>query len=382
MKKLILTAFGMMTLAVFTCTIVQAQGKTDKWSDDDYDSFDDNQVNPGVWSAVVHTDRVYIQFAGFHWSNGATFPTSELGALPTDKPGTFVVKREPGTVTFNGSFTNDRGHGTYIFQADEAFRSYLATEGFKDMTEELMLHLFFTNINKQYLGYMKENGYNGISMSELKDLAYQNVNQKIMTGYLELFKKENYGKVSLDRIVELREHGVSPSFISSFHQMGYKTISLELAQELKDHGVNPDFVAEMKKLGGKDLSLEEAIELRDHGVSTEFVQGFRELGYTDVSLSKAVELRDHGVSIEFIREFQRLGYKDISPDQAQELRDHGVDPSFVSRFKGLGFGEISLNKAVELRDHGVTPDYIKKLQDKGFKNMSLDEYIRMRDVGM
>ncbi len=46
------------------------------------------QVNPGVWSAVVHTDRVYVQFAGFHWSNGTTFPISEMGSLPTEKPGT------------------------------------------------------------------------------------------------------------------------------------------------------------------------------------------------------------------------------------------------------------------------------------------------------
>ena len=125
-----------------------------------------------------------------------------------------------------------------------------------------MLHLFFTNINQEYFGYMKTNGYTGITMSELKDLAYQNVNQKVLTGYLELFKKENYGQVSLEKIIELREHGVSPSFVNSFHEMGYKDISLDKALELRDHGVNPEFIEEMKKAGANDISLDEAVELR------------------------------------------------------------------------------------------------------------------------
>ena len=381
MKKIILSAFSIVALTAIMYSSAQAQQKSSKSSDDDDMSWD-SRDNPGVWSAMIHEDRVYIQFGGLHWSSGSNFMVSELGALPTDKQGTFAVKREAGTVTFNGSFTNGRGHGTYLFEENASFKSFLAQEGFKDINEELMLHLFFTNINQEYFGYMKANGYTGITMSQLKDLAFQNVNLKVLTGYLDLFKKENYGKVSLEKIIELREHGVGPSFVNSFHEMGYKDISLDKALELRDHGVSPKFIEEMKKAGAKDISLDEAVELRDHGVSAEFIYGLKELGYGDISLEKARKLRDHGVSIEFIKEFMAMGYKDISPDRAQELRDHGVNPAFVSRIKELGFSDITLNKAVELRDHGVTADYIKKMQDKGLKNLSLDEYVRLRDSGM
>src|SRR5579872_1177699 len=270
MKKLLQT---MVYLAAFTFglwTSAAAQHRSNRSDDDDFN--DNFQDNPGVWSAVVYDDKVHIQFGGLHWSSSSTFMLNELGTLPADKPGTFVVKRDPGSVTFNGSFSNNRGHGTYLFVPDAAFTAYLGQEGFKDVSEELMLHLFFTNINKDYLGYMKQNGYDGLTLDQLKDLAFQNVNQKVMSGYLELFKQDGFGKVSVDQIIQLREHGVSPSFISSIHDLGYKNFSLDKAVELRDHGVSPDFISDIKKAGAADVTLDEAIGLRDHGVSVEFVR--------------------------------------------------------------------------------------------------------------
>jgi hypothetical protein len=86
----------------------------------------------------------------------------------------------------------------------------------------------------------------------LSDLANQNINRHILQQYFDLFNTENYGKVPLDKIVELREHGVNPAFVNSFHAMGYKDISLDKALELRDHGVNPDFIHSFKKLGVSD----------------------------------------------------------------------------------------------------------------------------------
>lgn len=309
--------------------------------------------NPGLWSAVIRSDHADIEFGGRHWNSSSTFPLSELGTLPTGKTGAFTVKRDAGTVTFNGAWEGNRGHGTYAFEKDPSFVSFLAQEGFSDVSEELMLHFFFTNINKAYFGYMKENGYTGITLSELKELAYQDMNQRVLTSYLEIFKKNNYGKVSIEMIVELREHGVSPAFIEGVRQMGYTDLSLETAKEMVDHGVSLDFITEMQKIGGRHLTLDEAIELVDHGVSASFVRELVELGYKDISLEKARELVDHGVSISFIRSFIQLGYKDISPDKAQELVDHGV-----------------------------SADYIKQMQAKGLKNLTLDQYIRLKDGGM
>ena len=352
MKRIILPGIAMLALTTMLWSSTAAQDTKSDSRDDDNSYNSDFPDNPGLWSALVRDDKVYIQFGGHHWSSSATFSLVEVGALPTDK-GSFTVKRDAGTVTFNGIFEGKRGHGTYSFEEDAGFKSYLQQEGFSKISESLMIHLYFTNINRAYFAFMKENGYTGITMTELKDLAEQNMNQHVMTGYLELFRKDNYGNVKLEKIVELREHGVSPNVIVAFHDMGYKDVPLDKAVELVDHDVNPEFVADMKKIGQRNITLDEAIELRDHGVSVEFVKELQDMGYTDVSLQKAVELVDHGVSAGFIKGFRDLGFK-----------------------------EIPLTKAVELVDHGVSVEFVRRMQDKGFKNMSLDEYIRLRDGGM
>jgi hypothetical protein len=338
----------MLALTTLLWSSVAAQ---DTKADDSYNG--DFPDNPGLWSALVVGDQVHIQFGGHHWSSGASFALSEVGPLPTDKQGSFTVKRDAGTVTFNGIFDGKRGHGTYAFEADPTFSSYLAQEGFTSISETLMIHMYFTNINRAYFAFMKENGYTGITLNELKALAEENMNQHVMSNYLELFRKDNYGKVSLERVVQLREHGVSPSVIVRFHEIGYTDVPLDKAVELVDHGVDPDFVEDMKKIGQRDITLDEAIELRDHGVSVEFVRKLTDMGYMNVSLEKAVELVDHGVSANFVRGFRDMGFKDISLDEAVRLVDHGVSVAFV-----------------------------KRMQDKGLKNMSLDEYIRLRDGGM
>jgi hypothetical protein len=353
MKRIFLSGIAMLAMTTLLWSGAAAQDTKSHANDND-DSYDgDFPDNPGLWSALVVEDLVHIQFGGHHWSSGATFALSELGPLPTDKQGAITVKRDAGTVTFNGIFEGKRGHGTYSFEEDPTFKSYLANEGFSSITDNLMIHLYFTNINKSYFAFMKENGYTGITMSELKKLAEENMNQHVMTGYLELFRKDNYGNVSLDQIVRLREHGVRPSVITRFHEMGYADVPLDKAVELVDHGVDPEFVEDMKKIGQRNITLDEAIRLRDHGVTVEFVKELTDMGYANISLEKAVELVDHGVSANFVRGFRDMGFKDISLDEAVRLVDHGVSVAFV-----------------------------KRMQDKGLKNMSLDEYIRLRDGGM
>jgi hypothetical protein len=314
----------MAMLALTTLLWSSAVAQDTKSNNDDDSYMGDFPDNPGLWSALIVDDQVHIQFGGRHWSSGASFALSETGPLPTDKQGSFTVKRDAGTVTFNGIFEGKRGHGTYSYEEDPTFKSYLTQEGFSSVSETLMIHLYFTNINKAYFTFMKENGYTGITMTELKQLAEENMNQHVLSNYFELFRKDNYGQVKLEQIVVLREHGVSPSFIVKFHDMGYS-----------------------------DVPLEKAVELVDHGVSANFVRGFRDLGFKDLSLDQAVRLADHGVSV-----------------------------SFVSEFKQLGFADLTLKKAVDLADHGVSVEFVKRMQDKGLKNLTLDEYIRLRDGGM
>ncbi|MDB5131094.1 MAG: hypothetical protein JWR02_843 [Mucilaginibacter sp.] len=308
---------------------------------------------PGTWAAYIGDEKVHIQFTGEDWNTGRTFPLTELGVLPAGNEGTFSMTREAGTINFKGEFAGGKGHGFYTFAENASFKSYLQQKGYSNLDKELMLDIFFTDINKSYFEFLKENGYAGVSNQQLKDLAQQDLNRKVMDDYFALFKAEGYGRQPLDKIVELREHGVNARFVNSFRQMGYH----------------------------EKIPLDKALELRDHGVTPEFITSIQQMGYEKISLDKAVELRDHGVNPEFISSIQQMGYKDITLDKAQELRDHGVNPDFIKSIHALGFNDVSLDKAQELRDHGVNAEYIKKIKDKGMNIHTLDEYIRLRDAG-
>ena len=386
MKKILIAGLSVMLFSSAYQGNAQTQVKvkvktvhTDR-DDDGWSNFGGNRV-PGTWMAYIEGEKAFIRFTGEDWDTGRSFLLSELGTLPTNE-GTFNVTREAGTVTFKGVFAGGKGHGFYTFAENPAFKSYLEQKGYSGLDKEIMLDIFFTDINKSYFEFLKANGYAEVSNRQLKDLAQQNLNRKVLEDYFSLFKTEKWGHPSLDKIVELREHGVNARFVNNFHEMGYKeNIPLDKALELRDHGVTPEFITSIQKMGYGDITLDRAVGLRDHGVNPEFIHSMQNMGYKNITLEKAQELRDHGVNPEFISSIQDMGYKNITLEKAQELRDHGVNPEFIRSISALGFKDLTLDKAQELRDHGVNADYIKKMRDKGVKDRTLDDYIRMRDTG-
>jgi hypothetical protein len=356
MKRLFITCLSVIfLLTAFSGSVLsQQKAKADKKDgDDDNDwSFGGNHT-PGTWDAAIKGDQINIQLYGPHWSSGRSFPVAELSVLPDGKIGEFTLTREAGKMTFKGVFQSHFGHGSYQFTENAGYKTYMAQLGYKGIDSELLLNMFFTDINKAYFDYLRTNGYTKINNEELKDLAEQGMTHKVLADYFELFRTENYGHQPIDKLVELHEHGVNPQFVRSFHEAGFKTVPLDKALELRDHGVSPAFIAEFKKMG-----------------------------YGNISLDQAQDLRDHGVNPQFISSIQNMGYKNVTLDKAQDLRDHGVNPEFIKGIQALGFKDLSLDQAQELRDHGVTIAYIQKTKAKGLSNIhTLDDYIRLKDTG-
>ncbi|HEX3386531.1 MAG TPA: hypothetical protein VHS53_15130, partial [Mucilaginibacter sp.] len=179
MKKIIvkLMSVAVLVTAFSMATFAQQKAKSDKDDDDNDRSW--NGRPPGTWDAVVKDGIVNIQFYGRHWSEGRNFSAAELGILPQEKVGTFALTRESGKTTFKGVFQDHFGHGTYTFEENTAFRSYLQQKGYT-IDDDLMRAVFFTDINKSYFDYMAQNGYEKISNEEFKDLAEQDMSRTVM----------------------------------------------------------------------------------------------------------------------------------------------------------------------------------------------------------
>lgn len=164
--------------------------------------------------------------------------------------------------------------------------------------------------------------------------------------------------------------------------LGYRNISLDKLIEMKEHGVTADYILSFRKMGYTNITPDQAIELRDHGVTVEFIREFQQMGWKDISLRTAQRLRDHGVTVEYIQSLVNMGYTPLALDRAVDLRDHGVTTEFIAQLNDLGFSHISLEKAQMLRDHGVTADYIAACKKRFGKLFELNDYIKLRDAGI
>src|ERR1700744_234025 len=138
-----------------------------------------NNKPPGTWDAVIKDGIVNIQFYGGDWTDGRNFNVSDFGTLPMDKVGEFSLTREAGKASFKGVFQDHWGHGTYKFEENAAFKSWLAQKGYTGLNEELMFSVFTSNINKAYFDFMKENGYASISNEQFKNLAEEDMGRRV-----------------------------------------------------------------------------------------------------------------------------------------------------------------------------------------------------------
>ena len=94
--------------------------------------------------------------------------------------------------------------------------------------------------------------------------------------------------------------------------------------KMKIHGVTPEFVRQTRELGFKDLSIDDLVKMRIHRVTPEYIKAIRDLGYANVTVDQLVKLRIHGVTPEFIKEVRAMGFKDdMDSDEIIELAIHG-----------------------------------------------------------
>jgi beta-lactamase regulating signal transducer with metallopeptidase domain len=117
----------------------------------------------------------------------------------------------------------------------------------------------------------------------------------------------------------------------------------------------PGDTGSINYLGFQNLTLDKLIGMKEHGVTADFILSLRKLGYTDLTPDQAIQLVDHGVNIEFVRYLIGLGFKQPPLHKFVDLRDHGVTSEYISACKNK-FGKLlELNDYIKLRDAGINP---------------------------
>lgn len=191
-----------------------------------------------------------------------------------------------------------------------------------------------------------------------------------------------YKNVSVDKLVALKVHGVTPAFIREMKALGIEGLTLDALVAFKVHGVTTEFVREMKAQGLGNLSDDDLVAARVHGVTPQFARDSRALLKEKLDMDELVAMRVHNVTPALIGEFENIGFKNLTVDDMVAARVHGVTPDFARSIRALGFSNVSLDELVGLRVHGITVDFVKKVRARGFDDLTVDQLMSLKNMNL
>ena len=355
----------------------------------------------GYWNAEIKNESVFVNFqhksATNNWNSGHTFDKKEFSALPTTES-EFTITREAGTVNLKGKFDGNEGYGKFTFTENADFKTFLAKEGIEITKEHDIMMLFMSNINRDYVAFLKQNGYKDISKNKLVELGIHGLTKDVLTNYFSNFDKKD---LTLNKLIELKIHGVTAEYRKSLNDAGFIDVPLQQIIEAKIHGVSPEYLADLTASGYKPTSLQEVIEFKIHGVNGDFIKKIRgssnrEMtnnqiveakihGVDQIDVDKVVQagvepsnenLRDfaiHGIDADYIAKMQNAGFGKLSPQQLIEAKIHGVTPELAKSYAAMGYPDLSFRKVVEFKIHGITSEYAQSMAASGYKDLSANK---------
>jgi beta-lactamase regulating signal transducer with metallopeptidase domain len=338
---------------------------------------------PGTWS--IRTTKtpgiVSVQISERRNSNsGFDIALSELqgltgSSLSGNGPVKFSIRRDAGTINFEGTIKSGVGAGTFDFTPSPTFAGEMAKRGYERPSNDDLYILARGDIGTAYLDELASQKYTRPTLDNLLRAGDHGVD----LDYLREMGRAGYHLGQIESLIQTRDHGVDIEFINGLKAHGLSGLSVEQLVRARDHGVDPDYIGGMKRAGFELHDLDGLVRTRDHGVDPEYIAAMKDAGYDLRDLNGLVTARDHGVDPDYIQDMRRHGFK-LSLVELINARDHGIDDEYVSGMAGLGYKDLAIGDLIRLRDHGVTPEWAKRQNARGSK-LSVDELIRRRDRG-
>ncbi|HKP14129.1 MAG TPA: M56 family metallopeptidase [Blastocatellia bacterium] len=257
------------------------------------------------------------------------------------------------------------------------FVSGLAAAGYTNLSVDELVTLRFHGVTPAFVREMNALFNQKLSVDKLIAFKIHGVTPQ----FLSEMKAAGLSNLSADDLVAFRIHGVTPQVVAEWKAAGYDHLSEDELVAFSIHGVTPAFVQEMKGLGFDHLSPGDLVAFRIHGVTPAFVQAMRGYVRGDLSEGDLVAFRIHGVSPEFVKAMEAAGYANLSAGDLVAFRIHGVSADFVKSLQALGF-KPSAEQLVALRIHGVTPEYVESVKSRGFRDATLEQVIELRRLNI
>ncbi|WP_159470175.1 M56 family metallopeptidase [Dyadobacter sp. 3J3] len=335
-------------------------------------------MSSGYWYSHQDKENYCLEFKGSQgnsqWNMSRCFRKDSFKKTGDNS---FVLTKDAGTLQLNGNLQAEVSQGKYTFTENKDFANYLAANSTASQEKNLVLFLFFADVNRQYVEFLKSQ-YQTLNGQRLLEIAIHNISLTEYQGYIALFEQYNHKKPSMSEIIEAKIHGVDQQYVQQMEKMGFPGLSMKKIIEAKIHGIEPGYVQTLKDAGLANLSLDKVIEAKIQDVNPNSVKELKELGFRDLTLTKMIELNIHGVTAAYIQELQSAGLKNLTLDQALEAKIHRVDAGSIKEIRALGFTNVSFEEIRNARIHGVDASFLKGLKEAGLPALTIEKAIEAK----
>jgi hypothetical protein len=285
------------------------------------------EPSPGTWELrpVRGGSGYRLQLRDEQQSHGTRVDLGRLTGLTQAQVGMagpvrFTLRRDAGTLAFEGVARAGVAAGTYTLELNPGFASELARRG----------------VEKPSIAQHREM-----------------VRQDVTLAFVDELRRSS--PVTLAGLIRAGEHGIDIDYLRGLRSMGYDRLALEQLVRLRQHGVEPQYVRAMASLGYGQLTIEQLMTLRRHGVDPDYVRELNALGYARLTIEELQRLRSHGIEPDYIRSLQGLGYARVSIDELAALRAHGIDPRDVSRENARAGRRLPVGQLTAMATRGWRP---------------------------
>jgi hypothetical protein len=236
--------------------------------------------------------------------------------LDSNRPVTFVLRREAGIVTFTGRFRNGEGDGTLRYEGDAGYWSRIRAMGIRNDWSERryqLLALPLLDVRTDYIAALRREG----AMGELSDYV------------------------------------------------GYKAVN-----------VQPEMVREVKSLVAGTLKPHDLMSFAALGVTPDYAREMR-TAFAELKASALSSMKALGVRGTDIAQMKAAGLE-VTPQGAAGMKALGVTPAYVAEMRAAGARIRTAGDAQSFRALGISPAAVRRAVERGRPNPSASDVMEMR----
>jgi len=304
-----------------------------------------------IWSATITGDSIHVEFdylsPGIEQSS-CTFKRSEFTELGKVGTKNFNIRRDAGTINFNGLLQQSVGNGYYKF---------VPNNDYKEIAQKICGH----NISKQSL---------------FSFLIFD-----IKRNYLEMLIKNGVTKLTESQIIQFHSYDIDSEDVSFWKKRGFKSLSAEQLISNKIFKLNSD--SDLNSKGtlvslNSDLSEVFSSYVNDNPGIMSF---WKAAGFKNITPQQAVSAKIFHIDSVYVSLVQRLGYSDITFDQLMTVKSMSLENDIVF-WKKAGFLNITIYQMVSAKIFQIDGDYINSIQKAGYPDITFDQLMTFKSLGI